>query len=97
MLLKFVKRAAKRPLYSDEVKLGLRCVAENSGTLAIKHTDYCCGSGFQRSVFYEVQAFGVQRCYSALFGSWLPEILRSPSLFVELVSNVEVILFSGNF
>jgi len=32
-----------------------------------------------------------------LVGSWLPEILWSSSVFVELVSNVDLILFSGNF
>jgi hypothetical protein len=48
-------------------------------------------------VFSEFRAFGLLECYAALFGSWLPEILWSFSVFVELVSNADVILFSGNF
>jgi len=31
MLLKLVARTAELPLFSDEVNLGLRCVAENPG------------------------------------------------------------------
>jgi len=44
-----------------------------------------------------MQAFGLLGCSTALVGSWLPEISWSSSVFVELVSNMDLILFSGNF
>jgi hypothetical protein len=50
-----------------------------------------------RWVFSEFQAFVLLGCYSALVGSWLLEILWSSSVLVELVSNVDIILCSGNF